>query len=215
MGVTGRRVMGAVLTGLSLIFFFILYLFDIQIEASYGKGVPKVQEPILDESKPVKKKLKIFNDKKWAAVTKELELRKRCQTNKYETTSNGDMKPKSTIDEKWDEISTKSSWLQQSGETKVRTYASIGREQSGHAMDLQSGTKREKLPQEKTEGMMNPVNNRDTKRELDMNSKTQAIDNTVDTKREELQHARFKEMAQPVKYGQKKREATVRQSRST
>merc|ERR1711892_831305 len=92
---------------------------------------------------------KIFNDKKWAAVTKELELRKRCQTNKYETTSNGDMKPKSTIDEKWDEISKKSSWLQQSGEIKVRTYASIGRAQSGQAMDLQSSTKREKLPQEK------------------------------------------------------------------
>merc|ERR1711892_454555 len=165
MGVTGRRVMGAVLTGLSLIFFFILYLFDIQIEASYGKGVPKVQEPILDESKPLKKKLKIFNDKKWEAVTKELKLRKRCQTSKCETTSNGDMKPKSTIDEKWDEISKKSSWLQKTGETKVRTYASIGREQSGQAMDFQSNTKREKLPKEKTEGMVNPVNNRDMKRE--------------------------------------------------
>merc|ERR1711892_821748 len=146
MGVTGRRVMGAVLTGLSLIFFFILYLFDIQIEASYGKGAPKVQEPIFDESKPVKKKLKLFNDKEWEAVTKGLELRKISQTNKCKTTPNGDMMTKSIIDEKWDEISKKSHGLQQSREMKIKTFVSVGPEQdvneSALALDLQSGTKR-------------------------------------------------------------------------
>ena len=57
-----------------------------------------------------KKKQKVFNDDKWEAVTKELELRKRCP----EKTKNRFAIVDKKIDEKWQEIVKDSSWLRSS-----------------------------------------------------------------------------------------------------
>ena len=62
-----------------MLFFFIICLFDIQFQ-KYDKHEEKAKseavDPMIDEIKP-KKKLRTFNDKKWEAVTKDLELRKK------------------------------------------------------------------------------------------------------------------------------------------
>ena len=68
------------LSGLSLLFFFIIYAFDIKIQKN-GENEEKEKSEVLDsmigEVKPKKKKLRTFDVKKWETVRKELELRKK------------------------------------------------------------------------------------------------------------------------------------------
>ena len=66
-------------SGLSLLFFFIIYTFEIQIEKykkSNEKETSEGPDSIMVEIKPKKKKIRTFDDEKWEAVTKELERRK-------------------------------------------------------------------------------------------------------------------------------------------
>jgi hypothetical protein len=61
-----------------LLFFFIIYQFDIQFQ-KYDKHEEKEKsealDPMINEVKPKKKKLKTLDDEKWEAVTKVLEKR--------------------------------------------------------------------------------------------------------------------------------------------
>ena len=100
-----------------MLFFFIIYTFDIQKE-KYGeheeKNKSEVPNSMIDEVKPSKKKLRTFDDKKWEAVTSELEQRKkrspRSDESKIMTTVNSE----NNIDEKWEEIRNRSNWIKQS-----------------------------------------------------------------------------------------------------
>ena len=119
-----------------MFFFFIIYTFDIQFQ-KYDKHNEKekseVLDSMIDEVKP-KKKRRTFKDKKWEAVTKEFELRKKMLPRTDESKLIIIISSENKIDDKWEEIRKKSNWLRQSRELKLQVSTSSEQKMNGYAV---------------------------------------------------------------------------------